>query len=75
MKKIFIGGTRASGKSTLLRLIDGNSKIAVIHQHDRIYSLINFFDNNKHLFKDICKKVDEINTNISKKKNWHTGFI
>jgi len=68
VKKIFISGNRASGKSTLLRLIDGNSKIEVIHHHDKIYSLINLFNNNNQLFNKIKKIVEEYNTNISKKK-------
>lgn len=67
MKKIFISGSRASGKSSLLRILDGNKKIGVIHHHDKIFSILNIFLNNQDILKKYAKEVDLYNLNLSLK--------
>lgn len=68
MKKIFISGSRASGKTSLLRLLDGNPNIGVIHHHDKIFHIINLIKSLNSEFIDAKKLVDNYDDLITNEK-------
>ena len=68
MKKIFISGSRASGKTSLLRLLDGNPNIGVIHHHDKIFHIINIIKSLDSEFTDAKKLVENYDNLITKEK-------
>lgn len=69
MKKIFISGSRASGKTSLLRLLDGHPNIGVIHHHDKIFHIINLIKSFNSEFineKKLVENYDNLITNEKK---------
>ena len=47
---ILIGGSSASGKSLICRLLDGHPNLEVVHRHDKILSFLEFPYNNWNIF-------------------------
>ena len=66
MKKIMIIGVPTSGKTTILKLLDGHSKFNVAHTDDKILDFFVNFDLKK--IEKIINKFDTIYTNYAASK-------